>query len=123
MKNSLENLQDQRERNNFRLAGLPARVLRYPKQTLAYGIALVKELKQMEEQMTEWEDLQTPEFLELLPWWEDRLKYRELKKFGAVPEVEWWQAIAFVEAGRPVGLKNGYEWGISKKAQPKKKLP
>ena len=123
-----EKLQSQRERNDFRLAGLPSQILRYPERTYFRGMAMVANLKLIEEQMTEWEDKQPIETLELLPWWEDRLKYRALKAAGNVPEVTWWEALAFVEAAKPTGLRNGYVWRISAKGRgdyllKNKKLP
>lgn len=118
-------LQDQRERNMFRVAGLPSQILRKPRETYEYGMQLVEDMKKIEEKMTKWEDLQPIEFLELLPWWEGRKRYRELKALGDVPEVTWWEAIAFVENGYPRGITNGTEWGYKKKKKHpgRKKLP
>jgi hypothetical protein len=102
-----KSLQSQSERNMFRLAGLPAMILRKPHETYLKGIAIVEKLKLIEEQMTEWEDKQPIGTLELLPWWE---------------------ALAFVEAAKPTGLRNGYVWRISAKGRgdylwKNKKLP
>jgi hypothetical protein len=123
-----KSLQSQSERNMFRLAGLPAMILRKPHETYLKGIAMVEKLKLIEEQMTEWEDKQPIGTLELLPWWEDRKNYRALKAAGNVPDVTWWEALAFVEAAKPTGLRNGYVWRISAKGRgdyllKNKKLP
>lgn len=120
------NLQNQREKNKFRLAGLPAKLLRKPQETYEKGLALVELIKRMEVEMTEWEDKQPLELLELLPWWEARLEYRKQKALGYVPEVQWWEAIAFVEAANPSRLVDGTHWGFKPHAPrpPKKeKLP
>lgn len=118
------NLQNQLERNNFRLAGIPSKVLRKPEATYDFGMALVEKLRLIEEQMTIFEDHQTQEFLELLPWWEERKKYREQKALGNLPEVTWWEAIAFLEASNPSRLQDGYQWGVAKHApRPPKKKP
>jgi hypothetical protein len=123
-----EKLQSQRERNDFRLAGLPSQILRYPSRTYLRGMAIVEKLKLIEEQMTEWEDKQPLSTLELLPWWENRRRYRELKLLREVPEVTWWEAPAFIEGARPTGLTNGYQWRISPRGRgdytlKNKKLP
>ena len=95
-------------------------VLRKPEATYDFGMALVEKLRLIEEQITIFDDHQTQEFLELLPWREERRKYREQKAFGNVPEVTWWEAIAFLEASNPSRLQDGYQWRI---AQKKKRPP
>lgn len=117
------NLQNQLERNNFRLAGIPSKVLRKPEVTYDFGMALVEKLRIIEEQMTIFEDHQTQEFLELLPWWEERRKYRAQKALGNLPEVTWWEAIAFLESVYPLGMTDGTRWGFKKKKpKPKKRI-
>lgn len=118
---SWNNLQCERERNNFKLAGLPCKLLRKPQSAYELGMKLVEELKVIEAQLTEWEEKQPLEFLELLPWWEERKKYREQKALGIVQEVNWWEAVSFLEQAKPSNVANRYELGLSKKAQPRKR--
>jgi hypothetical protein len=82
---------------------------------------LVEELKVIEAQLTEWEDKQPLEFLELLPWWEERKKYREQKALGIVQEVNWWEAVSFLEQARPSNVANRFELGLSRRARSGKK--
>lgn len=111
------NLQNERERKMFKLVGLPAKLGRKPQETYEEGLRLVEELKLIEQQLTEWEDKQPIEFLELLPWWEERKAYREQKALGNTPEVTWWQALHFLETSLPGRLATDSMWGIRKDRQ------
>lgn len=94
-------------------------ILRKPQATMEKGLALVEELKVLEAQITIWEDQQTDDFLSLLPWWEERKNYRKLKEEGNVPEVVWWQALAFFENVTPTLLTKSDYWGRKRKKTPK----
>ena len=105
----------------YRLVGLPCMILRKPEETRKRGEEMVEKLRLIEAQLTEWEDKQSVEFLELLPWWPERKMYRELKANGEVPDVRWWEALAFLENACPKDLGRTEYWGL--RPPQKKKAP
>jgi hypothetical protein len=111
---------DGRTVSNLRLIGLPKELYRDPVGCYEKGMALVEELKVIEEQLTKWEDAMPLEYLEKLPWWEERKKYREQKAQGNVPVVEWYEALSFLEESRPSSFARLHSWGLDKKKAPKK---
>ena len=99
-----------RDRQNLRILRLPVSLLSRPKEAMEIGLALVEELKVIEEQLCIWEDSQPEEFLALLPWWEDRKEYRRQKALGNVPEVTWYEALNFLEEAYPCHLAEDKAW-------------
>jgi len=113
MKSStLNGWQPESERTALRQLGLPTQILRKPRETYEQGLALVERIKQMEEDLTAWEDSMPLEFLEMLPWWEERKLYREQKALGVVDEVTWWRAISEIELYIPHRLSTAHCWGL-----------
>jgi len=104
--------QTERDRTNLRICGFPTKILTSPQETRERGLKLVEELKIIEEQITAWEDTQPLWFLERLPWWEERKKYREMKAKGEVPELDWWEALHWFEASSPYRMDDPKNWGL-----------
>lgn len=105
-----DSLQSGGERALFKRAGLPVKLLRKPQETYARAVALLEKIKLIEVQLTEWEDKQPIDYLEKLPWWEERKKYREQKAAGTVEEVTWWQALHHLEEAMPSRMGHAAMW-------------
>jgi len=107
-----KNLVTGRDRQNLRILGLPSTLLYNPVATYQRGMELVAQLKQIEAELTVWEDSQELQFLELLPWWKERLEYRKLKAEGKAPDVTWYEALFHLEQALPYRLDHDHEWGL-----------
>lgn len=92
--------------------GFPSKLLSDPVGVKLEGERMIAELKVIEEQMTEWEDSQPLWFLEQLPWWEERKKYRQLKLEGNLPELNWWEVVHWAEMSKPVAIDHPKNWGL-----------
>jgi hypothetical protein len=102
------------ERNRvrwLRLMGLPQFLLHRPELCKRIGLKLVQELKELEAHLTEVEKTIPVEILKLCPWYEEREQYKRDKAAGNVKEVQWWEALSFLENTYPHELQLPEIWG------------